>query len=1478
MSLYLLPIASDLRPSRSGPDPCANLPPQSQLRKAQCFMMSEQSKVRYQLGVNKNMGTNSSSSSQLPIPLFNGEKYQFWSVKMHTLFKSQDLWELVEEGIAETDDAAKTNKNKKKDAKALYLLQQAIHDDFFPTILSASSSKEAWLTLQQEYRGDSKVITVRLQTLRREFETSMMKKDETIQDFLSRVKSIVSQMRNYGEKCSDHIVVTKVLRSLTSRFDHVVAAIEESKDLTQMSFDELMGSLQAHEARINRPEENIEEKAFHVKGEYASGAEDLKRADEQMYGRGRRRYTGRGRGRGRTQGVQCHYCKRYGHVQAVCWRKQNQANYTEEAEFDEEGEEDCKAFMAWVDSKANNQQVWFLDSGYSHHMTASKAYGKVLVKASMTQNKLFPVDLTRVETCALIAQKEEVTALWHRRYGHININNLKMLQQKEMVKGMLVLGTLDICEACIYGKQSKKPFSTQKAWRATKFLELVHGDLCGPMQTETFGGSKYFLLFTDDFSRMSWVFFLKKKDEALDFFKKFKNSAEKQSEKLVKALRTDRGGGFTSKDFWMFCEENGIHRELTSPYTPEQNGVAECKNRIVVEMARSMLQEKGLPNHFWGEAVATAVYILNISPTRAVPNQTPYEVWTGRRPRVSHLRIFGCVAYTLINTPIRSKLDNKALKCVFVGYCNNSKAYRLFNPVSGKIVISRNVIFNEEGRWIWRENNEGTMRIEELIEENQDHETEGVEPIVESEPSMETVSESSSLISANCIYTGSTWKQGEIEAVVIATGVHTFLSPQFYMLQWQSGLIALSLQGTITKRMTAIEEMAGMDVLCNDKTGTSTLNKLSVDKNLIEDSTKTLVSMPKNPSLYAGAVTGVLDGDRPALASSLVNGRPPDQVSRVVSGPVLERPGSPLAKEVQRDNKKVRNQGGVDADESVTEMDVETDTGTTENSMRSGDLAKEQVRLSTDTTRLSYANVVGKSRSKGGFSSDGLELDPHQVVVLDEDCVVDREGKFPTIKFSKRVHDQIDSTMRNVIIVCLLGRNIGYQSLLNRIHALWKPSGDLQLIDLENNYFLVRVEDPRDYERILTEGPWTIYGNYLTVQPWSRSFSTSEKHPSRVVVWVRLPGLPYRYYSKALFRRIAAIVGEVVRVDYNTQAGERGKFARLAVTVDLNKPLVPCLGIDDFTQQLEYEGLQNICFKCGIYGHSQDICTHDPRSGNGVINQKQSSVNMGVEVSKEADKENLFGPWMVVDSRRRQPPGTRGISRDVGQGMGSALGSRFAVLEGELINPAVEQGAGTEVGEQQGEPVSQGALNEVELHSTQPSRAEVGKKGKATEAGNGSGNKGGTGQGLLATAVVLPMVEGQQVSVVEHTGHSKVYAAVSIFEHGHGKAGSAKIGTGKQVAGKAKGLKENAKQGLKVRKSAEMRTVARSVLSDWIDNMNTQLDRFGMDKDLDPGGDTRVCVNQEGVLEKVPSSRSQAMSETRTGDIETSDRVLDLAR
>ena len=133
-----------------------------------------------------------------------------------------------------------------------------------------------------------------------------------------------------------------------------------------------------------------------------------------------------------------------------------------------------------------------------------------------------------------------------------------------------------------------KPFPVHGAWRATKCLELVHTDLIGPMQTESLGGSKYFMLLTDDFSRMSRVFFIKVKSQALDYFKKFKTMVENQSSCILKALRLDRGGEFISKEFIEFS--HGIRKEYSAPYTPQQNGVAERNNISVLELARFMLK------------------------------------------------------------------------------------------------------------------------------------------------------------------------------------------------------------------------------------------------------------------------------------------------------------------------------------------------------------------------------------------------------------------------------------------------------------------------------------------------------------------------------------------------------------------------------------------------------------------------------------------------------------------------------------------------------------------------------------------------------------------------------------------------------------------------------------------------------------------------------------------------------------------------
>ena len=210
------------------------------------------------------------SSSTPLLPIFNGEKYEWRSIKMKTLLRSQELWDLVEHGFVDLleptiEEKERLRETKKNDVKALFTIEQAVHETIFSRIAAATTSKQAWSILQKEFLGDSKVMTVKLQSLRCDFETLLMTNGKSIAYFLSRSIAIVSQMRTNGEKISDETIVAKVLRTLTPKFDHVVTAIEEAKDLSILSVDELMGSLQAHEARINRSSERNEEKALQVK-------------------------------------------------------------------------------------------------------------------------------------------------------------------------------------------------------------------------------------------------------------------------------------------------------------------------------------------------------------------------------------------------------------------------------------------------------------------------------------------------------------------------------------------------------------------------------------------------------------------------------------------------------------------------------------------------------------------------------------------------------------------------------------------------------------------------------------------------------------------------------------------------------------------------------------------------------------------------------------------------------------------------------------------------------------------------------------------------------------------------------------------------------------------------------------------------------------------------------------------------------------
>lgn len=230
--------------------------------------------------------------------------------------------------------------------------------------------------------------------------------------------------------------------------------------------------------------------------------------------------------------------------------------------------------------------------------------------------------------------------------------------------------------------------------RSNELLQIIHSDVCGPVNKNSIGGSRFFVTFIDDYSRYVTVYFLKSKDEVFKAFKDYKAEVEKQTGKKIKCLRTDNGREYLNKDFDNFLREHGIKRQLTIPYTPQQNGVAERANRTLVEMARTMIIHSGLSEGFWAEAVRTSSYIRNRTTTKILQDQTPYEIWNGYKPAVGHLKVFGVKAVVLDKTSTK-KFAPKGTECVMIGYSETSKAYRLFNPNNSKVIVARDVVFFE---------------------------------------------------------------------------------------------------------------------------------------------------------------------------------------------------------------------------------------------------------------------------------------------------------------------------------------------------------------------------------------------------------------------------------------------------------------------------------------------------------------------------------------------------------------------------------------------------------------------------------------------------------------------------------------------------------------------------------------------------------------------------------------------------------------
>ncbi|KAL8107160.1 hypothetical protein AgCh_023822 [Apium graveolens] len=251
----------------------------------------------------------------------------------------------------------------------------------------------------------------------------------------------------------------------------------------------------------------------------------------------------------------------------------------------------------------------FAEEGYNitirgDYLWVREQEGNFHMKVKCSTNRLYKIKIYSRDLQCLMSRCEDESWLWHSRLGHVNFKAIKLMAMDNMVLGMHVIKQLkEVCTDCLMSKQCRKYFPSQSKSIATRPLELMHGDSCGPISPTMPVGNKYIFVLIDDYSRVMWTYLLKNKNDALDAFKKFCVLVENSPGKKIGTFRTNNGGEFTSKDFARYFEEARITRHFSAPYSSQLNGMVERRNRTLIEMSRSLLKEMKMSNYLWGEAV-----------------------------------------------------------------------------------------------------------------------------------------------------------------------------------------------------------------------------------------------------------------------------------------------------------------------------------------------------------------------------------------------------------------------------------------------------------------------------------------------------------------------------------------------------------------------------------------------------------------------------------------------------------------------------------------------------------------------------------------------------------------------------------------------------------------------------------------------------------------------------------------------------------
>ncbi|GJX17024.1 retrovirus-related pol polyprotein from transposon TNT 1-94 [Tanacetum coccineum] len=530
-----------------------------------------------------------------------------------------------------------------------------------------------------------------------------------------------------------------------------VTVIEESKDLTSLSLDELIGNLKVHEMIIKKDSEivkaNVKRKSLALKAKKESSDEECStsESEDEVYDMAVRDFKKFFKRRENAldaatqiillENVQNHRKTRTKELLL-------EGSWSDNSEEDDEKVKNKMCLVAQASSEAYNEGNVIFGSNlrsniignstisndslkidnvehvdnlrfnllsigqicdnkcrvtFSKHDNEITKDGKVIDRG-IRKKGLYVMKLgNKPKDQICLATINENSTLWHRRLGHANMRLIQSLASKELVKNLPKLKfDQHFCDACKIGKQAHASHKAKNIVSTTRCLELLHMDLFGPFAIRSYGGNHYTLVIVDDYSRYTWTRFLKDKTEAFNHFKIFSKKIQNQLGYTIVSISTDHGREFDNDvQFREFCNANGIKHNFSAPRTPQSHGMVERKNKTLQKMSRTMLNEQSLLQKFWCNVEDTTTYILNRILIRAILGKTPYKLLKGRKPTLDYFRVFENKCYVLNTKDYLTKFDPKSYEGIFLGYSQDSKAYIILNKHTRKVEESLNVTFDE---------------------------------------------------------------------------------------------------------------------------------------------------------------------------------------------------------------------------------------------------------------------------------------------------------------------------------------------------------------------------------------------------------------------------------------------------------------------------------------------------------------------------------------------------------------------------------------------------------------------------------------------------------------------------------------------------------------------------------------------------------------------------------------------------------------